>query len=112
IVAAAGRVDDVAHRDLVADDERRLLRAREEPLERGGITERRFVEALPAGKALLAVRVRGRRAIRVERLPLELADADVAEVVVDEMRHLAVAERDVGGLQRAREWRDCCELDR
>ena len=56
--------------------------------------------------------MRGRVAVGVERLALELADADVSEVVVDEMRDLTAGERDVRGLERARERGDGHEIER
>ena len=56
--------------------------------------------------------MRGRGAVVVERLALEVADADVPELLVDEVRHITTRERDVGRLQRARERRDRDEGDR
>src|SRR5437763_2264324 len=106
LVAAAGRVDEVADGDLVADDERRGLVAREQPPEGARVAQRGFVEALAAAKTFLAVRVRRRLPVGLQRLALELADTYVCQILVDEMRDLAARERDVGGLQRAREGRD------
>src|SRR5438477_6798117 len=102
VVAAGGAVDEVADGDLVADDERHRLVARHQPLERARVPERRLVEALAAGKALLPVVVRWRLAIGLERPALELADPNVSKLLVDEVRDVAVGERDVRGLERAR----------
>ena len=75
------------------------------------LAELEDVEALAAGKALLAVRVRRRLAVGVERLALELADADVSELLVHEMGNIASGERDVRGLDRAREGGDGDEVE-
>src|SRR2546430_9951706 len=112
LAAARGGVRDIAHRDLVADDERRGLVAREQPLARVRVTERGLVEALAAGEALLPVRMRRRLAVGVERLALEVANADVAEIVLDEMRHRTACESEVRGLERAGEGRDGDEVER
>ena len=80
----AAALSDVAHRDLVADAEDRLLRTLREPCEGGGVTCRRFVEALAAGEAIgPRVRVLPLPVVG-ERLPFELADPDVVQVSVDD----------------------------
>ena len=56
--------------------------------------------------------MRGELAVCIEGLALEISDADVSEVVVDEMRDLAAHERDVRGLDGARERRDDDEVER
>ena len=99
--ASRSRVHEIANGDFVTDDEDHLLVAREQPLERARVAKRRLVEALAAGETLLPVRVRRRLAVGVERGAFELADVDVAEIVVDEVRDLAAVECDVGGLDGA-----------
>jgi hypothetical protein len=56
--------------------------------------------------------VRGHGAIGVEGLALELSDANVPEVVVDQVRNVAALERNVRGLESAREGGDRDEVER
>jgi hypothetical protein len=53
-----------------------------------------------------------RGAVLGNRCPFQLADPDVAEIVVDETLDRPALERDVRGRERARERRDDRELDR
>ena len=50
-------------------------------------------------------------AVRVERLALELADADISQLFVDEMWDVAARERDVRRLHRARKRGDRDEVE-
>src|SRR4051794_11813980 len=54
VVRAAGGIQRVADRNLVADDEHVLLRPVEERAEPARISPRRVVEALAAGKGIAA----------------------------------------------------------
>jgi len=96
----------------VADDERHVFVACEQPLERGGVAERRLVQALAAGEAERRVGVRRLGAVLVDGAALQLADADVAEVVLDDAGDVATFEREVRRLDDARKRRDGGELDR
>ena len=89
------------------------LRPAEQPVERVGVAAGGGVEGLAAGEGLVAGVGALPGAVDVERLALELADADVVEVGIDDRAcRLPVAESEAGGLLRPRELGGGAELDR
>src|SRR5579864_2821010 len=112
IVGAGCGVQRVANRDLVTDDEYRLLGAGEELLVRGCVASRRVVEALAAGKGVCTGVRELPGAVLVERLTLELADVDVVEERLFELRHIPSFERGVCGLEGPPETRVDAEVER
>jgi hypothetical protein len=105
IVGAGGRVERVADRDLVRDDEDRALGPRDELRERATVPPRDVVEALAAGKRIAASVRALPRAVVVDRHAFELADVDVVEERLLDERDLATRERELGRLARAPEAR-------
>jgi hypothetical protein len=112
LVGAACRVEGVADRDLVADDEDHLPGAPDQRPESESVAPGGIVEALAAGKG---VRARVRMfplAVRGERLPLELAHVDVVQERLLDFRHIAPAEDLLGGLEGSAEAGVDAELER
>src|SRR2546430_17453851 len=86
LAAPRGGVREIAHRDLVADDQRRGLVAREQPLALVRIAEAGLVGALAAGEALLPVRIGRPLPDGVEGRSLEVAPAADPELAPEEER--------------------------
>ena len=108
----AARVQRVAHRDLVADDEDASLGSRQQALEPSRIAPCSVVEALAAREGLVApVRVLP-GAVVLDRLALEVAEVDVVEERLLEQRHAAGRDRDLGGTPRPLEARVHAEVER
>ena len=96
----------------MTDDEHRLLGPFDEQPEGTCVAPRGVVETLAARERLRAA-VRPLPApVRLGRPALEVAQVDVVEQRFLELRHLAVSEREVGGLPRAREARMHAEIER
>ncbi len=79
-VGRAGRsVERIAHRDLVADDEDRLLGPLDQPPAGARVPPAGVVEALAAGEWVAPQMVLLPGAVRLDRRALEVADVDVVE---------------------------------
>jgi hypothetical protein len=112
VVRAFRRVDRVAHGDLVAHAEDRLLVAPEEAFVGGCVTVGGGVEALSARERVAVCVGVLPGAVVLDRPALELADADVVEVGVDlPVDVVAACEREPRRLLRARELGDDAEVD-
>ena len=98
VVGARGRIQRVANRDLVADDEHRLLGSLEQPPKRPRVAPRGVVEALAAGERIRAPVRALPGPVRLDRLALEVADVDVVE-----QRDVPASEGRLGGFPRAGE---------
>jgi hypothetical protein len=112
LVRSGGRVDRVANRDLVADDEDPPLRPREQPLVRLRVPPCRVVQALAARESVRPRVLALPGPVVVDRAPLELADVDVVEERLHLERHRASLERDPRRRQRAAEARVYAEPER
>ncbi len=112
LVRAVRRVQRVADRDLVADDEDRPLGTVEHHAEAACVPARGIVEAFAPGERI-APAVRPLPGfVRLDRVALEVADIDVVEQRLLEHRHRPAGEDPVRGLPRSRETRVHAEVDR
>jgi hypothetical protein len=112
IAGAFGRVERVANRDLVRDDEDRLLRTREHRLEPATVAGGRSFEALAAGKGVAACVRALPRTIFLDRLALEVADVHVVEERLHHERHVASGEGDLRSLACPPEPRHDAQVER
>src|SRR4051812_10807522 len=97
LIGAGGGVERVAERDLVANDQHRLLVEAGELPERLCVAARGLVQALAGGKAV-GPRVRTLPdAVVLDRAALEVADANVVEERLCDHGYRPAAERDRGG---------------
>ena len=102
----------VAERQPVGDDEDQPLRAREDEPETADVARRHLGPALAAGRGLRRVACPGPPAVLVERLALELAEADVVQLGHDEPGHVPSGQGEVGRLAHTEELARHAELDR
>jgi len=103
VVGVADRIQRIADRDLVTDDEHALVGSCEQPAVGLGIATRGLVKTLAAGETVGSRTPVLPVAILVDRPALELPDADVVEELLLDQRHVAALECDPGGLERASE---------
>ena len=100
LVRARGRIDRVAHWDLVADHEHHVLGPAQDQPVRAGIPRRCVVEALASGEPLAASSTVLPGSVIGDRLALEVPDPDVVELGQLDPRDFTAAEREHGGLLR------------
>src|SRR5215217_4299955 len=82
-----------------------LVHARDDPLERAGIAACGVVQALSAGEGVVACVRAFVGAVRLDRLPLEVADVDVVQERLLEERYASAPERRVRRLASPAEGR-------
>src|SRR5947207_708697 len=112
IARFSDRIQRVADRDLVADDERAPVRPREQSAVRLGVAERRLDEALATWKAVAPDVLALPGVVLVDRLALEVADVDVVEERLLDDRHASSVHRDLRGLNRPAEPRVQADVER
>src|SRR5436190_21194342 len=111
-IAVLERIQDIANRQPVGDDEHERLGSLENPAVGTHIACDCPAPALPAAWRLDRRFVGGRPfAVVGERVTLEAAEADVVQLRQNEARDLASGEREVGGLANALELTRHAEID-
>src|SRR5439155_10281928 len=105
------RVQRVADRDLVADDELALGAVLEQPPEPLGVPPCRVVQALAARERLLAPQLRLELPVARDLPTLQVAEVDVVEERLDPMRDISPLHRQRARLPRPREPRAHPEVE-
>ena len=112
LVRTRGRVERVADRDLVADDEHALVRGGEQAAEAVRVAMSSLVKALAAGKAVGTDVLALPGAVVLDRQALQLPDPHVVEELLLRDRYVAALHRDPRRLDRPPEARVQTDVER